>query len=269
MLAKKAKLTRRMDRTAVISRLREQIRRMEADFARCQRRQWFSTSLLELDERLVGGGLPSASIVELLTAGRSGSCLGLAAWLSAQVLAGVGLARGGVVIDRRGELYPPAAAQMGLELDRLVLVRPRCEAEAVWAAEESLRSPGVGVVLVPWLWGMDHRQSRRLQLAAEAGGGVGLVVRSVRARGRISSAAVRLLVEPAPSEPGVPIHQGRWVERWSVQVLRCRGGPEAGLGTDPVVVGLDDATGDVSCDAAVFGGAGPATASRSKFGISG
>jgi hypothetical protein len=150
---------------------------------------------------------------------------------------------------------------MGLELDRLVLVRPRSEAEVVWAAEESLRSPAVGVVLVTWLWGMDHRQARRLQLAAETGGGVGLVVRSVRARGRISSAAVRLLVEPAPAEPAVSIRRDGLAGRWSVQVLRCRGGPEAGLGSDPVVVGLDDATGDVSRDAAVLGGAGPAAAS--------
>ncbi|HUW83288.1 MAG TPA: hypothetical protein VMZ31_10870 [Phycisphaerae bacterium] len=242
MSAESIKLGLRQDRAAIVRQLREQIRRMEHDYARPPERQWIGTGLAALDERLAGGGLPTGSIVELIGSGRACGGLALATWLTARAASDGGQV---VVIDSAGDFYPPAAEQLGLGADRMVLVHPRREVDALWAAEQSLRSPTVAAVLLTCLLRVEHRQSRRLQLAAEAGGGIGLLVRPIKAqaRGRVSTAAVRLLVGPTRSEPGSV--------RWLVQVLRCRGG----WPSEPVVVGLEDEACDVSVHAAAVGGA--------------
>ena len=246
MSVRKVRLARRLDRAAVIRQLRERIRRMEAEFGRSESRRWVGTGLAGLDERLAGGGLPTAGITELLSAGNGADGLALAVWLAGRALAEGVSAGGGVIVDTDDSFYPPGAAQLGLDLERLVVVRPRCEADVLWAAEQSLRSPAIAAVVITSLRRIDHRQGRRLLLAAEVGGGVGLVVRPAKARDRVTSAAVRLLVAAASGVPGQ--------YRWSVQVLRCRGGRCSG----PVVVGLSDETGDVFSDAAIFGRAGQA-----------
>jgi len=242
MSAESIKLGMRQDRAAIVRQLRERIRRMEHDYARPPERRWIGTGLAALDERLAGGGLPTGSVVELIGSGRACGGLALATWLTARAASDGGQV---VVIDSAGDFYPPAAEQLSLGADRMVLVHPRREVDALWAAEQSLRSPTVAAVLVTCLWRVEHRQSRRLQLAAEAGGGIGLLVRPVKAqaRGRVSTAAVRLLVGPTRSEPGSV--------RWLVQVLRCRGG----WPSEPVVVGLEDEARDVSVHAAAVGGA--------------
>jgi hypothetical protein len=96
-----------------------------------------------------------------------------------------------VVIDRQQIFYPPAAAAWGIDLERLIVVRPRSARDELWAAVQSLRSPAVAAV-----WGMidrlDSRAFRRLQLAAQAGRTLGLLLRPPSARGQPSWADVRL-----------------------------------------------------------------------------
>jgi hypothetical protein len=98
-----------------------------------------------------------------------------------------------VVIDRGQTFYPPAAALWGIDLDRLIVVRPQSARDELWAAVQSLRSPAVAAV-----WGMidrlDSRAFRRLQLAAQAGRTLGLLLRPPSARGQPSWADVRLEV---------------------------------------------------------------------------
>jgi protein ImuA len=98
-----------------------------------------------------------------------------------------------VVIDRQQTFYPPAAAAWGIDLDRLIVVRPQSARDELWAAVQSLRSPAVAAV-----WGMidrlDGRAFRRLQLAAQAGRTLGLLLRPPSARGQPSWADVRLMI---------------------------------------------------------------------------
>ena len=107
-----------------------------------------------------------------------------------------------VVLDRTGEFYPLAAVAQGIEPARLIVVHPGNKADHTWALDQALRCPAVAAV-VAWpesLDGkLDGRTFRRLQLAAEQGGGLGLLIRPESVRCQPSWADVRLLVEPLPS----------------------------------------------------------------------
>ena len=81
-----------------------------------------------------------------------------------------------VVIDRQQTFYPPAAAAWGIDLDRLIIVRPQSARDELWAAVQSLRSPAVAAVWAP-IDRLDSRAFRRLQLAAQAGRTLGLLLR--------------------------------------------------------------------------------------------
>jgi protein ImuA len=91
------------------------------------------------------------------------------------------------------EPYPPALAQWGINLSRVLIVRPKSAAEALWAAEQALSSGNCAAVLL-WSERMDDVASRRLQLAAEKGRSWAIAFRSVKALSRSSAAALRIRV---------------------------------------------------------------------------
>jgi hypothetical protein len=126
--------------------------------------------------------------------------------------------------DPARTVYAPALAAAGIGLDRLYLVRPKTPAELLWAMGESLRCPGVAATVAA-ADRLSRLEARRLQLAAETGGGVGLLLRSLlskstqRAPGRcppIYAAATRWLIGPAPGEANV--------QRWKIRLIHCHGG---------------------------------------------
>jgi protein ImuA len=81
-----------------------------------------------------------------------------------------------------------------------LVVQPASATEALWAAEQTLGS-GVCAAVLLWLKGTDDRWLRRLKLAAEAGGALGVLFRPARHRFESSPASLRLLVTQA--EQGV------------------------------------------------------------------
>ena len=105
----------------------------------------------------------------------------------------------------------------------------------MWAAVQALRSPVVAAV-----WGkferLESRAFRRLQLAAEVGRTLGVLLRPVTARGQPSWATVRLEVRPwsavrspLPGNDGQrTANHGRWAQ---VRLVHCRGGREGGSAT--------------------------------------
>jgi hypothetical protein len=130
-----------------------------------------------------------------------------------------------VIADRARRFYAPAAAELGLDPRRLVLLRPRNTADEMWALDQVLRTTGVASLL--W-WGgnLTGIHYRRLQLAAQRSGALGLLVRPAALRTVPSWADVRLLVEPRGSG------------RLRIEILRCR----AGAGGGVVEVEIDDET---------------------------
>ncbi len=99
-----------------------------------------------------------------------------------------------VMIDRAGAFYPPAAVAWGVDLQRLIVVRPASARDQLWAAVESLRSPAVAAMWTA-IDRLDDRAFRRLQLAAQAQRAVGLLVRPASAIKEPSWADVKMSVE--------------------------------------------------------------------------
>jgi hypothetical protein len=123
----------------------------------------------------------------------------------------------GVVIwsDPHRELYPPALATLGVDLNNLILLRPKSEADELWAIAECLRCSAVAVtVAAPQK--LSQIEARRLQLAAERGGGVGLLLRHTGRTSTHYAAATRWLISPARGE--------RTIQRWKIQLLHGHGG---------------------------------------------
>jgi protein ImuA len=89
--------------------------------------------------------------------------------------------------------YPPALAAHGIDLQKVIFVRPASWADALWTVDQSLRTSAVAAVVAE-LDRMDDRAARRLQLAAEAGGSLALLLRSAQARRHPSWAEVQWLV---------------------------------------------------------------------------
>jgi hypothetical protein len=161
----------------------------------------WSTGRRALDARLPGGGWPTASLVEVLI---DASGLG-EIQLFLPALAQSQRKRDGdapwiVWIAPPHEPFAPALAQQGIELSRFIIVRPPGAMEALWAAEQALSS-GVCAAVLLWLKGTDDRWLRRLKLAAEEGGALGVLFRPERHRFESSPAVLRLLLSQGEREP--------------------------------------------------------------------
>lgn len=174
-----------------------------------------------LDRLLPSGGLSRGTLVEWL-AGASGSGTATLALLAAREASRE--AGAVVVLDRRQWFYPPAAVSLGVELEKLLVIRPRSKADEAWALDQSLRCSGVAAVLA-WPEELDDHTFRRLQLAAETSGVLGLFVRPQSARAEPSWAELRLEVSPLPTQQQ---WGGIFRRRLRVELLRCRGGQAGG-----------------------------------------
>ncbi len=169
-----------------------------------------------LDAALPGGGWPLGALTEVLVEapGRGELSLLLPA-----------LAR---LTDARREdawiawvapphiPYAPALAAAGLRLERILVVN--AGRDAAWAAEQTLRS-GLCAAVIGWFERIDERGLRRLQLAAEEGGALGVAFRDAERRGQTSPAALRLRVGAAAREVAEAGDDGILVD-----VVKCRGG---------------------------------------------
>jgi protein ImuA len=201
----------------------------------------FSTGLEAVDALLPQNGLPRGAVHEILAeppeAWKASPSSPKASPLSRPFFFAMLLARAAadneskldshraiVWCDPARTVYAPALAAAGIGLDRLYLVRPKTSAELLWAMGESLRCPGVAATIAA-ADRLSRLEARRLQLAAETGGGVGLLLRSLlskstqRAPGRcppIYAAATRWLIGPAPGEANV--------QRWKIRLIHCHGG---------------------------------------------
>ena len=174
------------------------------DAAAAPIRPVWSTGCSSLDARLPGGGWPTASLIEVLLddTGLGEVQLFLPALVECQRRTGHGGTDGApwlVWIAPPYEPYAPALAQQGIELGRLLVVRPAGATEALWAAEQALGS-GVCAAVLLWLKGTDDRWLRRLKLAAEAGGALGVLFRPERHRFESSPASLRMVVTQGEHE---------------------------------------------------------------------
>ena len=168
-------------------------------------------------EGVPGGGLARAAVHEVLAADP-----GAAAGFCAMVLARAAASGRGSVLWIAGDPagWPPGLARFGLSPADLVLVQARRPPDGLWAMEECLRCPGVAGALL-MLRDLDPTAARRLQLAAETGGALGLLLRPDAADAGASAALTRWRVG-ALAGSGSAHDLGD--PRWQLDLLRCRGG---------------------------------------------
>ena len=160
-----------------------------------------------LDDSLPGGGWPVGAVTEILA---SGTGIGEVSLVLPAVARLSQQGRWVAWVAPPHLPYPPALQQAGVVLEQMLWLKPDSQADALWAAEQSLRSGTCGAVLA-WLPDADHTALRRLQLAAEAGGSWCVILRDSDAATHATPAAVRVKV----ASDGL---------RRQVQLLKCRGG---------------------------------------------
>ena len=198
-----------LDRAALLASLRASVARLERGGAA----PGAGTIPLcdAIDRSLPGGGVARAAVHEVLAVD-PGAALAFCALLLAR-------AEGPVLwIGSEPDSWPPGLMAFGLNPADLVLVRAQRPADGLWAFEEALRSPATaGALLLVRGAAPDRGASRRLQLAAEAGGGIGLLVFSDTALLPPSTARSRWRVRAAATAD-------RLRPSWEVRLLRCIGG---------------------------------------------
>ncbi|MDE8344866.1 MAG: damage-inducible protein [Acidocella sp.] len=209
-----------------IAALREKIRRIEASNRPVAAVLPFHVP--EIDTRLPSGGLALGAVHEV-AGGGNGALDGAAAALFA---AGIAARSKGPVLwcVIRQDLFAPGLSQAGLVPDRVVYVEAGDENEVLACFEEGLRHGGLGSVVAE-IGRLTMTNSRRLQLAAESSGTIGIALRRWRRQsdaadfGQPTAAATRWRITALPSVP-LPV-PGVGRARWLVELIRCRAGESA------------------------------------------
>lgn len=220
-------------RLDLLRQLQQRIGSLEAEKRAAPRSAILSSGFHALDRLLPDRGFLSGTLVEWLAAGDGAGCATLALKVAAHLQRQGGAV---VVVDLARTFHPFAAALLGLDLQKTILVHPPDRTAQLWAWEQSLRSPAVAVV-VGELPQAHERELRRLQLAAETGGGAGFLIRPEICRHTPSWAEHRLLVQPLPWRK--TDEDTGW--RLQVELLRSRGRFTGGV----AVLELDDDANDV------------------------
>jgi protein ImuA len=219
----------------VLDDLRDRIKRLEG--GRAQGRPFLPFGLKEIDRVLPGGGLAMGALHEV-AGGGNGAIDGAAAALFA---AGIAARTKGKVLwcVTRQDLFAPALAQAGLSPDRVIYVEVGDEKDILACFEEGLRHTGLGAAVAE-VARLSMTASRRLQLAAESSGGIGIAMRRWRRQteaadfGQPTAAVTRWRVSALPSAP-LPV-PGVGRARWQLELIRCRAGDSA----DFIVEACDD-----------------------------
>lgn len=209
--------------------LRAQLASSSLSVGGCASRPWsvVRVGIAAVDAELPDGGLALGRVHEWLgvqqkqteSVQRRREWLPAFTWVLPVMSGAMALAREGrarcVWVGPAVWAYPIAAAGLsGVPLNRWLCVRARSAGDRLWAADVALRCPSVAAVVVDGS-GFGLAATRRLQLAAEAGSALGLVMRPPWEARELSAATTRWMVsaEPAPS-----IHQ-----RWRLELRSCKG----------------------------------------------
>ena len=177
-----------------------------------------------MDSRLAGGGLACAALHEA-----AGERPGLSDSAAATLfLASVAARREGPVLWALGsrDLFAPGLALAGLEPGRVLYAECGRDEDVLAVMEEGLRHGGLAAV-VGEAGRVPMAAARRLQLAAEEGGTIALMLKRWRKGGgeplgEPSAAVTRWRLACVPSAPLPVAGIGR--PRWRLALVRQRGG---------------------------------------------
>ena len=209
-----------------IADLRARVARIES--ADRTPREYLPFGIDQLDGKLPGGGLLLGALHEV-----AGGAAGVVDAAAAALFAAGILARieGSVLwCMTRPDLFAPALAQAGLDPDRVIYVEAGDETSILACFEEGLRHGGLCGVVAE-VARLSMTASRRLQLAAEASGTIGIALRRWR---RMAEAA----------DFGQPTASST---RWRVTQCSLLSAPRAGCRPTPMVRRTDPVPGRRVC----------------------
>ncbi|MBX3387695.1 MAG: hypothetical protein KF768_14090 [Phycisphaeraceae bacterium] len=214
------------DRSASLRRLREAIETVSN--GRRVGTNAIATGWREVDAVLPGGGLAPGALHEWFgliraeqeDARRWSPPLSVLVHLAARAAGRAGTGASPITLWIGQRVWPYGYAlwrtSRGLFASS-VFVATRTTDERHWAIDVALRSAGAGggTVIVADAAGMPLAMSRRLQLAAEAGGSLGLLARPQRDEAELSVAVTRWRVSTVLSDARS--------RRWSLELVRSKG----------------------------------------------
>lgn len=196
----------------------------------------YKTGISALDQQLPGGALKPGTLIEIF----SRQSLGAGAWrLAFLLLAHMAKDSPSAYLERHPKVYPPALAALGIDLDRLLIVKPPSHRLALWSLEQLASSSSIRLTVasVPRLKAADLR---RLQLGLESSERFLLLLRPWEEQAwKGTGASLRLAVELAQN-PLTSSVRGR-SRALTLTLLRA-----SGRRTRPVLVELDSVTGALS-----------------------
>jgi protein ImuA len=214
-------------RAAVVGSLRSEIGALETPRSLHQGRMPLRFGDTRLDDALPWGGLPLASLHEVSgTASATGFVVALAARLPST----------GPILwcrphkSEAGAWYGPGLLPFGLNPERIIFVETHKKQDLLWAMEEGLRS-GQPALVVGETESVGLVASRRLQLAAEAGGVTAFLLNAAATQGSASRSAekaassvvlTRWAVSSRPRPEIQKAVDGRI--QWQAELVHCRGG---------------------------------------------
>jgi protein ImuA len=182
----------------------------------------------EIDAALPTGGLALGAVHEAIGGGPD-AAFGATATL---FIGGILARTCGPIIwaYSRRDLFAPGL--VGVHPDRVIYVEAGETKTVLLVVEEALRHVGLAAVVGEVDGPLGLTASRRLQLAAEASGGLGLLLRRPRRlvedhAAEPTAARTRWRVTPMPSGPALPWSPstpGLARAQWRLELLRCRGG---------------------------------------------
>jgi protein ImuA len=218
-------------REVVLPQLRAAIARIERNSIGTGRDETLPFGIEAIDSALAGGGLATAALHEVVGTGIDVEFAAAPALFAAGLLA----RRPGPVlwVLQRRDLFAPALAAAGLHPDRVIYAEAGggTGSDALLVMEEGLRHPGMAGVVAEISGRVTLSASRRLHLAAQAGGAMALMLRRRAQSDGAVAAVTRWRIGPAPSPapvPEAPDIPGLGPMRWRLELMRSRGGRTGG-----------------------------------------
>ena len=190
------------------------------------------TGISALDQQLPGGALRKGTLIEIF----SHQSFGAGAWrLAFLFLAYMAREARGAYLDCQPKIYPPALAAMGIDLDRLLILRPPDRRLALWSLEQ-LSSCEIFRLSIGVLSYLRASDLRRLQLAVESSGVFLVLLRPWKELSwRGTGASLRLSIESSPA-----LSKGR-SRAFTLKILRGSRGKSR-----PILLELDGVAGTLS-----------------------
>ena len=177
--------------------------------------QHCSTGFASLDKELPGTGWPADGVTEFLHDRAGIGELRLLAPALARMTHEQN--RWVLFVNPPYIPYPPALAQAGIDLTRVIVSQPKAPKDYLWVLEKALASQSCSAVIA-WPSRIHEKQIRRLQLASKDGYSWGILFRPEESSKNASPAELRLRLRPLPGNS-----IGRDNSSIAVKILKRRG----------------------------------------------